>query len=234
MATLEEYVGGLFNSISDARVAADLHTVAMAEEYSRHDLLQHFAVPRMRIRDVKITMPVALEKSPEQETHRQLGPIGTKAFNQGVRQHVIESLGRKTLPKRAEATFEENLASSTDDLKRNYLTMGKTEAISVFSDRVSENVKHLHKTRKLTPLKQVKIDYKKISSRIAEYAHSQISNVDARKEIGKLQVTPEAHRLREHRPEDLMRIEITINEDSMEWHIAEDENGNAQRKLIPE
>ena len=59
MPTLNEYLGGIFSSITDARVMADVQTVQVAEQYARHDLLKHFAVPRMRIGDIELTKPVA-------------------------------------------------------------------------------------------------------------------------------------------------------------------------------
>ena len=60
MAKLNEYLGSVISSLTNARVMADLQTVKVAEEYAKHDLLQHFSVPRMRVDD-ELTIPIALE-----------------------------------------------------------------------------------------------------------------------------------------------------------------------------
>ena len=83
MPTLKEYLGGLFDSLSQARVAADLHTLSIAEQYAQHELLRHFAVPRMRFSDVVLDVPVAIEGL-NQRTEYQLAPTGNDAFRTSI------------------------------------------------------------------------------------------------------------------------------------------------------
>ena len=61
MADLGEFLGNLVSSISDSRVNSDLHTVRIAKEYAKDELLQHFSVPRMRIENVEMTIPIAID-----------------------------------------------------------------------------------------------------------------------------------------------------------------------------
>ena len=62
MPALSDYVGALLAEITNARVQADLESARIAQLYASHPLLQHFAVPRMRLPNVTLELPVAVEK----------------------------------------------------------------------------------------------------------------------------------------------------------------------------
>lgn len=60
MISLEEYIGGLVRSMAEARASADAYSAELAMQYHDHDILKHFAIPRMRIGNVEMEIPVAL------------------------------------------------------------------------------------------------------------------------------------------------------------------------------
>jgi len=60
MISLEEYIGGLVRSMAEARASADAYSAELAMQYHDHDVLKHFAIPRMRIGNVEMEIPVAL------------------------------------------------------------------------------------------------------------------------------------------------------------------------------
>jgi hypothetical protein len=59
---LSDYIGALLAEITNARVQADLESARIAQLYASHPLLQHFAVPRMRLPNVSLDLPVAVDK----------------------------------------------------------------------------------------------------------------------------------------------------------------------------
>ena len=61
MPTLDEYLGGIFASLTQARMIADAQTVNAAETYAKHELLRHFPVPHLRFSDIELTIPVAID-----------------------------------------------------------------------------------------------------------------------------------------------------------------------------
>lgn len=61
MATLGELVGALVNSLSHARRLADEETVAIAEHYRNHPLLAGMSVPRVRIPEMRLDLPILLD-----------------------------------------------------------------------------------------------------------------------------------------------------------------------------
>lgn len=60
MPRLGDFVGALLADAMRARVSADLETVRLAETYSRHDLLRHLPVPRFRMPDLVVDVPVLI------------------------------------------------------------------------------------------------------------------------------------------------------------------------------
>jgi len=58
MPKLGDFIGALLADVAQARVRADLETVRIAEAYSANGLLKHLPVPRFRIPDLTIDVPV--------------------------------------------------------------------------------------------------------------------------------------------------------------------------------
>lgn len=61
MAELSDILGAFISSIAHARRLADEESVAIAEYYRNHPFLKDVSVPRIRVADVKIDLPVLLE-----------------------------------------------------------------------------------------------------------------------------------------------------------------------------
>lgn len=60
MPKLGEFIGALLADAVQARLQADLEVVKLAELYSRHELLQHLPVPRFRLPDITVDVPVLI------------------------------------------------------------------------------------------------------------------------------------------------------------------------------
>jgi hypothetical protein len=58
MPKLGEFIGALLSDAVQARVRADLEAVKIAEVYSGHELLKHLSVPRFRLPDITVDVPV--------------------------------------------------------------------------------------------------------------------------------------------------------------------------------
>lgn len=65
---LAELLGAIISSLVRGRAAADLEAVAVAERYRANPLMRHLAVPRFRIPEVTLSLPlvVATASPPEQ------------------------------------------------------------------------------------------------------------------------------------------------------------------------
>ena len=94
MANLKNYIAGIVSSISDARVASDVQLASIAEEYKANDILRFFAVPKMKIGDVELDIPVALNEIDEKEV---LSVERDKTYN-AAKQAIALAYGYRNIP----------------------------------------------------------------------------------------------------------------------------------------
>lgn len=60
MITLSEYLGFIFVEITNARVMADKESARIAEMYSKNPLMEKFSVPRFKIPEMELSIPVVV------------------------------------------------------------------------------------------------------------------------------------------------------------------------------
>ena len=60
MVTLSEYLGLVFKEISNARAMADAEAQRVAKMYQSDEMLQHFSVPRFKIPEISLNIPLAI------------------------------------------------------------------------------------------------------------------------------------------------------------------------------
>lgn len=98
MPNLGDYLGQLLSEISMARLQADLETVRLAELYAAHPLLKAMPVPRVRLPEVDIDLPLLIEASDEPrpgETTR--GGAGAREMAGAVDQLMAAHLSRSNV-----------------------------------------------------------------------------------------------------------------------------------------
>ena len=234
MPTLNEYLGGIFSSITDARVMADVQTVQVAEQYARHDLLKHFAVPRMRIGDIELTIPVAIEGLSELIGY-QLDPIGNDEFKRVAARELARSVGYTELPPVPAQRLRTALDQRVDTLVESIRGKDMAEAFSGFATSIAAELFRIGEEARLHDGK-FPGQYRPEDSadRMLELCAGLIRGVVDKPRLDQLSIIAESHRLREQRPEDIVRIRMTIGEDGMEWQTIERDDGTVERKLLPE
>ncbi len=57
---MSDYVGFIFSEITRARNLADRESIRIAEMYAQNDVLKHFSVPRFKIPEMNLTIPVII------------------------------------------------------------------------------------------------------------------------------------------------------------------------------
>lgn len=235
MPTLNEYLGGIFHSIATARVMADMQTVEVAEQYARHDLLRHFAVPRMRIGDVQLTIPVAIDRLSARTT-LELTPIGNAGFKGLIYREMVAGLGLQSLPVSASSALNSALDQRTLEFADRIRLEGRDAAIHAFSKFSIENLSRIVAEYgvELPGGTAELVDYGRIHERILRVCFEVVQGVVEKQSIDQLEVVAESHLLRNQRPEDLIQIRLVVGEDGMEWQTIEKSDGSIERKLIPE
>lgn len=232
MPKLNEYLGSVISSLTNARVMADLQTVKVAEEYAKHDLLQHFSVPRMRVDDVELTIPIALE-STQQKLSTHVDTIDNTEFNKNLYKEVTRGLGLASLPRAASSEIRSLLAENTHQLEKKVNLEKTTESVNGFSHEITEKILTLNEKYGLAD-KEITIDKEIFKRNISQLAEKQINTNQSATAIENLQVIAESHLLKEQKPESIIYIKMKISEDGMEWQKMDDGNGKTTQKLLPE
>lgn len=231
MPTLNEYIGSLVSSITNARVMSDIQTVTVAEEYAKHHLLQHFSIPRLRIDDIEMTIPIALDDT-EQKTVTRYEPLNRDKFTDLALQAMQTSAG---VPKFSAGLFRQ-IQSEVNKLVRildqsiqllNNLAPFRqftNDIIFYFIEKYTASGKYIRK----------KVDPELMIAALEKALTPEIKAVTQHKTLDNLNVIVEAHKLREQKPENLIYIKLKIKEDGMEWNRTENNKGEIERKLLPE
>ena len=239
MAKLSDFLGGLVSSICDARVKSDIQSVKIAEEYSRDNLLQHFAVPRMRVDKVELNIPVAIDTLFEkmQEIYE---PIDSNRFSAKTYQLILKSLEVTTLSKEhldtLNTTIAENIKLLELKIRVDQIESGLKEVSQNIASKVVGLVNAIYEEserRKLTKLQLSNLK-KALVLELQSALKNEIILKSETKVLESLQVIVEADKLREVKPENIIMIKMTISEQGMEWVKMENNKGEVITKLMPE
>lgn len=234
MPKLNEYLGSIVSSFTNARVMSDIQTVKIAEQYAKHELLKHFSVPRMRLEDVEVTIPVALDEL-SQRTKTVFEPIDNTTFSSLIYKTLAKGLGLKSLTRESSVLLRSEIAKQTQELEQTLRITEDLTAVTNFSERISKYTLSLAREHKLVSPEAVKkLDLARLISEVDEMARHEVKVSGEQDVLDELSVIAESHLLREQPPENLIYIKLKISEDGMEWQSMEDSKGEVTSKLLPE
>ena len=231
MPYLGDYLGQLMAEIAIARMHADLETVRLAEIYAAHPLLRTMSVPRLRLPEVDLELPVLIEQV---EETRAGGPA-----RGGVTLGEIRRKFDDVLSPRLKST---GIKLSDTDRKRLKAVLDRTirehgapsdNAMSshVIADELAADAVRFLQERPRRP---------ETEPGIGPDLQSEISQA-ARREFLKLRPDPprlvalatSAEIQAAASPESVTRFRIRLNEQGVEWTTIESE-GISHDRLVPE
>ncbi|CAM1365178.1 hypothetical protein [Tenacibaculum xiamenense] len=223
MVNLNEYLGGIATSIAEARLMSDLKSLEIAEKFAKHNLLKHFTIPRFKAQNVELTIPVAIgELSSDYE--KDYEPINNIEFNSQTYTILKNSSKVNTFDRKTSTLLRSLIAEETDILEKNLkANQNNEEFLDQFSMRVAERFLSIYPK---------KLDYKFLVKQLNSNLKPLISSKQVVKQNTKVIV--EAHKLNEIKPENIIQIKMTLNEEGMEWYTSENDNGEIESKLLPE
>lgn len=94
MPTLGEVIGAFLSDVAQARVRADLEAVRLAQAYSADPIMKHLSIPRVRLPEVVIDLPVMvadISQPPDRATGRALEPPTATEISKAVRSALTKS-----------------------------------------------------------------------------------------------------------------------------------------------
>jgi hypothetical protein len=234
MIKLNEYLGSIVASFTNAKIMSDLQTVKLAEEYAKHDYLKHFSIPRMRIDDVEMTIPIALEEIAV-TTKPLIINFDIAKINTLVYLTLMEKFGISKISKEASKMAQAEIAKQVPVLEKQIKLANSHAPVRVFSkEMVLFFMKIIEKYVLLDKETLARVNSESIILDLMNALTKEIEIKTENEALANLNVIVEANKLRELKAETLIYIKLKISENGMEWSRSENGKGEIESKLLPE
>jgi hypothetical protein len=230
MADIGELLGTVMAGLARARQMADEETAAIAEEYRGNPLLDGITVPRIRVPEMTVEIPVVIEEYEGGNRAKLANPSGfvTGLYNE---LKVVAKQKKITIPATVSAAFKRELTLRADKFQSE-VGVGRTASREAVSSMVAESLnKPVLEIATRTPVTaaQKKILYAALQKKALELA--QLSEAQA----PRLKATILTNEVKERSgPENVTRLKITLREEGLEWTVDTHEDGSVTRRLTPE
>ena len=233
MAELGELLGTILTSVAHARRMADEETAALAEYYKDHPLLEGMAVPRIRVPEMVLDLPVVIDSHEGADTTVSEAPTKVRAAILQRFESASKSAGVKP-----PAAFKARLRSNLD---RQLKVMsparggGPRSSSSESVVRAAE-IAYAATIRELGPAYRAAVPVDKeriIRTEIRDQAKK--SALKKRGNPPKINATIMTSHVKERADHNnVTRLKLVIKEEGVEWATSESEDGTVRRNLTPE
>ena len=226
MPALSDYVGALLAEITNARVQADLESARIAQLYASHPLLQHFAVPRMRLPNVSLELPVAVEKM--NQPTRTPPASEFSALRQKIDGIIEQELTRLNL--QPVPSLRKRLTDTLTKLFKNLQsasTVSASDALSASETAISATMDVINAASKDGPTLDPSTEPSLRRQFAAEFVRLQPSPLQ-------VQVSVVTAELKDIAPSQILtRIHLAISEEGVEW-TQTNPSDPTSKTLVPE
>jgi hypothetical protein len=225
MADLGDLLGSLMSGLIRARRMADEQTAALAEYYKDNPLLEGLSVPRIRIPELTIDMPMLIENHVEGEAGEMEDP--TKIVD------AAEAQLKTTLSKnniKINPTFHKTFLEEV----KTQLELVKQTGAPIMKETVARSVQGAFAAT-LTKTKTTLTATDKEA--IARDLRAKVSTVSIAKEpltssiVANIKTADVKERASNT---SVVRLKITLKEEGLEWATQSSESGGVLRSLQPE
>lgn len=235
MADLAELMGSILASLAHARRIADEETAAIAEHYRDNPLLEGMSMPRIRVPEMTLDIPLVIDDHEEGEADEAEDP-------DRVRREMRRELERAArdaemeLPSNLSELFDHELAvrlrhvragpsAAGMRIRRPAVREGTVRAVSSALDRALERAEVAERPQAST-VRRLRDELRRKADEVA------VKRVGRPPRIG---ATIETAEVKERaNSENVTRIRLTLREEGLEWSAVEDEEGVVSRRLTPE
>ena len=231
MSELSEVLGALMISLVHARRLADEETAAVAEYYKDNPLLEGMSLPRVRVPELTIDMPVTFEqhvpaKDAELDTTANIHKALMEQFKQSLDDEDILSKSKNfqsAFDKESRLALEklsEIQRTGTSRVTREALLRGIDDAFMKALKKSPSN--------KELPFEKTQVVSKAIRHRISQIALKSNSNPSALITNATTSTVKETTNVA-----NSVRLQITLREEGLEWTTSS-QNGKLKNRLQPE
>ena len=232
MPNLGDFLGHMMSEITIARMHADLESLRIAELYANHELLRNMPVPRFRLPDVSLDVPVVINEMDDTTPGK---PTRGGVDFETIRKSFDKSLALVIKNKRIRLKPEQrkNLNQVIDKAIE---SIEQPLEVDVDTNRIADLLSRVA-TKSLTEIlaPRDKAGTKRIKDFSKELkAGVRIALIKTRTPPPRLSVLVTTSEIREAGPDEVItHLRLKISEESMEWTTI-DTDGEMKERLIPE
>lgn len=227
MADLGEIMGALLASVAQARRIADEETASLAEYYRQNPLLEGMSLPRVRLPEVVLDLPVLVDDYREVTEQVQARPENVKKDLVAEMTEVAEEAGIK-LPKLFMARFEHELDVATSRFQGPKAAPFSAESLAREVESGFLRVLHGDKVKRFSDA-QARTAQARLRRRTREVA------VEHGGRPPGMDVTVVTGEVKEAgSPTSVTRLRLTLREEGLEWTKVEQPDGAVRHTLTPE
>jgi hypothetical protein len=255
MVELSKIVGTILKDLAQSRAISDKFTRDISVDYASDKILKLFPVPRVEIKEIKISIPFAIKSV-------EIGPVNLKntmkprmkemsenlsdlfydrvILNLKNKEKIVKLFNKQQFIWNVQTIFEELIISDEDKFKK--ILEGEQAPLDIL---LSESIeKELMKNAKLSREILSAYDKDNLSKMIGSFVTDfnkkilgpEIISVTGNAQINDASVNVGINYsdLAEIPESSVTRIEITANIRNYHWIQSEDADGNATQNLISE
>jgi len=225
MADIGDIIGSMMVGLLRARCVADEQTAALAEYYRDNPLLEGLSVPRIRIPELTIDMPVLIENYQEGESGEMADPdkIAEEALLQ--LKSTLSKL-KKDIPPAFFESFLNETKNRLQLVKQDKTAVTKETAVrnvqAAFSDTLKNTQIPLNTSDKEAIARDIRSKVTAVSlfkSPVSSKIETNVRTADVKERASNISV---------------VRIKVTFKEEGLEWTTQASESGGVVRSLQPE
>lgn len=225
MADLGALLGSLMTGLIGARRMADEQTAALAEYYKTNPLLEGLSVPRIRIPELTIDIPVLIEDYVEGETGEMRDP---KIIAAGAKTVLETFLSKNNI--NINSDFHQKFSEEVE----NQISLLKSKDTAIMNETFTRSVQGafletLTKTKTTLSDKEKKV--------IAEELRAKIPSISISKKpiassiVANIKTADVKERASST---NVVHLKITLKEEGLEWATQVSDSGSVVRTLQPE
>ena len=228
MPTAEDIIFCLTASVTEARAKLDAQTAKLAQAYLEDDLLRHFSVPRMRVGDITMNVPIAIDSI---ASGTDIDVIET---SEDVLQTIFTGYNIQAADVDTSTTNElrVKIRDRVQDLQSQVQLTQNLNDLPEYANLIAEESMHILREKGWGEHTEG-VELSVISFAIVETLRKRFIIDDP----CKVNVIAEAAKLKDIAPQSIVNLKIQIIEDGMTWAISERKEGDEmviETKLIPE
>ena len=227
MPKLNDYLGQVVSAITAARMQSDLESVRLADQYASHPLLKHFSVPRFRVMNARLDIPIAV--------HGIAAPMASD----GSRAAELEAV-----PKQLSETLDTQLSAAGIKLEgpskeridaaihKHIEVLKNGNGLLSSTTNVADNISNAVQKELIASSALSETDRGKLVGQFRDAARTRLVKFQA--DPADIHVIVGTADLKNIAPPDLItRIQLTLTEEGMEWKQIES-GGDTTSRLRPE